>query len=333
MTTDVRSLVFDSYTSDAAFRAWGSGLSAALQAVGLVQTTDTGQVNWTTVTRIGTQGTEVINGYEIYRLNDALQSTAPVFIKIEYGTLNGNSGSLSPIGSPALFVTVGTSTNGSGTLGGLALSSRTRLAGGAVTNATTNSTAVASPVYTQGDTSSVIMALGVSTQAQPVYTSLYSSFPAFLVIDRTRDANGVPTANGLVFATCKWPSLTGGGPPTGPTATFQLLSFAAGGLAGAVDSFWPIGIPGQGFSTGAVGADLYTWPVAVASPKAEAMMLGILGIYKGDVTLGTTLSLTVLGSTHTYLSLTSIAGITNNDAARGYVNTFQTSGAVLMRWE
>ncbi|MCB1713466.1 MAG: hypothetical protein KDH96_13660, partial [Candidatus Riesia sp.] len=69
-----------SSSTDALFRDWGSKLSAAIQAVGLVKTGDTGQINWSTVT-VGTG----IRGYEIFRFNDSLQATTPVFIKIEYG--------------------------------------------------------------------------------------------------------------------------------------------------------------------------------------------------------------------------------------------------------
>jgi hypothetical protein len=31
--------------------AWGSGIAAQIAAMGLVQTSDTGQINWATVTR------------------------------------------------------------------------------------------------------------------------------------------------------------------------------------------------------------------------------------------------------------------------------------------
>ena len=70
-------------SSDANFRAWGSYISARFAAVGLVQTADTGQINWTTVLTPASPG--LFTGYEIWRFNDALQATAPVFFKIEYG--------------------------------------------------------------------------------------------------------------------------------------------------------------------------------------------------------------------------------------------------------
>lgn len=95
------------------FQAWGSALSAAMQAVGLQQSADTGQINWTTVTIAVTAN--YVAGYEIYHFTDTLQSTSPVFIKIEYGT-----GSVSQTtNSPAIWVTVGTGSDGAGNITGI----------------------------------------------------------------------------------------------------------------------------------------------------------------------------------------------------------------------
>ena len=107
MATDLRQL--PAYLADdATFRTWGSGIAAQFAAVGLVQTADTGQINWTTVARpgVGSYG-----GYEIWRFNDSFQATAPVFIKLEYGV--GTAAD-----RPALRITVCTSTNGAGTPAG-----------------------------------------------------------------------------------------------------------------------------------------------------------------------------------------------------------------------
>lgn len=74
----------------------------------LIRCTDGGQVDWTTV------GWPAINTthFEIFRFNDVLQSTAPVFIKVEYGT--GASAAY-----PMLFITVGQGTDGIGNLTGV----------------------------------------------------------------------------------------------------------------------------------------------------------------------------------------------------------------------
>jgi hypothetical protein len=90
-----------SNTSDANFRAWGLALSNALTGIGILKTSDTGQIDFTTVVRSGAAGGYA--GYEIRQINDYL-------IKVEYG----NSGSGATI--PGLRFTVGTSSDGAGNL-------------------------------------------------------------------------------------------------------------------------------------------------------------------------------------------------------------------------
>jgi hypothetical protein len=87
--------------SDADFRGWGANLSAKLAAVGLVQTADTGQINWSTVTR---PAVNVYAGYEIWRYPDS-----SIFMKWDFGT--GSNASI-----PLIRVQVGTSSTGSGAL-------------------------------------------------------------------------------------------------------------------------------------------------------------------------------------------------------------------------
>jgi hypothetical protein len=91
------------HANDANFRAWGSDLSAAFAEVGLVKTADTGQIDWVTVTR-PTLNTAA--GYEIWRYTNS-----SVYLKIEYGTGVGAA-------APGVWLTVGTGSNGSGTLTG-----------------------------------------------------------------------------------------------------------------------------------------------------------------------------------------------------------------------
>ena len=104
MTTSTTFSVVD-HTSDAGFRAWGAEFHAQLLACGLTQTADTGQINWTTVTR---PGAGVMAGYEVWRFNDTLQSTVPVFLKFEFGT------GLGSVTAPTVKLTLCGATNGAG---------------------------------------------------------------------------------------------------------------------------------------------------------------------------------------------------------------------------
>lgn len=92
------------HANDANFRAWGLDLSAAFAEVGLVQTADTGQIDWATVTR---PAVNTSAGYEIWRYTDS-----SIFIKIFYGTGNGAA-------TPRLQISVGTGSDGAGTLTGV----------------------------------------------------------------------------------------------------------------------------------------------------------------------------------------------------------------------
>lgn len=103
MTTVSWSSIYDDST-DAAFRVLGTEIKTNLAAAGLVQTADTGQINWVTATR---PAVNTAAGYEIWRLPDS-----SLFFKIEYGS------SASAITTPQFWMTVGQGSNGSGTLTG-----------------------------------------------------------------------------------------------------------------------------------------------------------------------------------------------------------------------
>lgn len=86
------------------FRTWIQEVQAALAAVGMVQTTDTGQINSTTVT---VPAINTAAGYEIWKLPGA----SPLFMKIEYGSAASAT-------VAQMWITVGEGSNGAGTLTG-----------------------------------------------------------------------------------------------------------------------------------------------------------------------------------------------------------------------
>lgn len=95
-----------SHNTDAEFRVWGKHVHDMLTLAGLTQAADTGQINWATAVR---GAPNAMAGYEIYRFNDALQATAPVFIRLEYRTFGFAN-------RPGIYMYVGTATDGAGTL-------------------------------------------------------------------------------------------------------------------------------------------------------------------------------------------------------------------------
>lgn len=163
--------------SDAEFRAWGSGLSTALAAVGLVKTSDTGQINWTTVT--APAGVTTYQGYEIWRLNDSLQATAPFYFKIEYGS---GTPSASNIGTRW---TIGKGSDGAGAITGVILS--------ATTLSSASNSATPSTWYVSGGDGSmfgIVAATGFFNTAALTYN---------FVFDRSRAADQSATGVGAHF--------------------------------------------------------------------------------------------------------------------------------------
>jgi hypothetical protein len=195
-------------STDQDFRTWVAGVRAALLAVGLVQTSDSGQIDTATVARPTTMNT--VAGYDIFRFDDAAQATCPVFIKFLYGT-GGTPGSLNDVG---LTPQVGQGTNGAGTLTGIAglpfgyeLEPITTLSAGAMR-----------PVIASSDGSGFALAV--------------NDAGLLFVCDRPRLADGTPTTEGVW---CYWGWGTSGGmlvvPDTGtlPAPGTAFLAFDIGG--------------------------------------------------------------------------------------------------------
>lgn len=105
MATYSSTTTVPSNNNDANFRSWIGFINTMMTTAGWVQTADTGQINFTTVTAPGAADTK--QGYALYRMDDALQSTYPIIIKFGFG-----SGSTT--NAPGLWFMVGTYTDGAG---------------------------------------------------------------------------------------------------------------------------------------------------------------------------------------------------------------------------
>lgn len=104
-----KNLLYDN-SSQANFQNWAQGISTAMASCGLTQSADTGQVVWSTNPAVPA-ATGLTPFYEIWEFADSFASTSPVFIKLQYGTAVS-------AGLPGFTISVGTSTNGAGLLGG-----------------------------------------------------------------------------------------------------------------------------------------------------------------------------------------------------------------------
>jgi hypothetical protein len=199
-----------SNAATANFRAWGLEFNTQLAAVGLTQTADTGQINWTTVALPGAANT--IAGFEIWRFNDALQATSPIFIKIQYGT-----SSLTSI--PLILIQVGQGSNGSGTLTGT-LMTNTAMSAAQQSSSVTNAPAFWCYNATYG-TLWCSWKFGVNNAATNANTPLGG-----FLIERSCDTNGNPTGDAVALTT---PNLNTSASLTSGNAT-QVYSYLTSAL-------------------------------------------------------------------------------------------------------
>lgn len=173
-----------SHASTAAFQAWILELHTALVTAGWEQTADTGQINWSSPPAIPAVGAAA--GFEVFRMNDSLRTTAPIFIKLEYGTHSGNAE------APDMWFTVGGATNGAGVISSI-LHARTSVTAALsgyrpINSTTTNYMSFA--CATDGCVWFVFKALARSTSNNRGYFAL--------AIIRTVDDDGTPNGDGIV---------------------------------------------------------------------------------------------------------------------------------------
>lgn len=255
------------HDSDATFREWGLEFSNMLAALGLVQTADTGQINWTTVTR---PGANTDAGYEVWRFNDTQQSAAPIYLKFYYGTHSSTT-------APRIRVGMGTGSNGSGTL----------------TNPITERTPPSSVSHTddlayQTNACHVEGFLGIEWKI-----GTNTNFQLFII--RTHDTSGAPDAEAVYCLDAAAASGAFSG-----QAIWHLPSIVVKAALASSTALGAWCLPQQ-LTSSAVGSDTQAFVCNLASPQVRPNPC-IAGVIKTEYTSGTTLSATLVGTTtRTYI--------------------------------
>lgn len=282
MATATTNLVMRNNT-DAEFRAWGSGISAQLAACfGWVKTADSGQIDWLTVLKPALGTTKM--GYEIWRFNDALQATAPVFMRIDFGS-GANAA------NPSLWFTFGNGTDGAGAIqaGGLAEFQVTSGADG------TSRTA-----YFSGTTGRGVFATGLNVAA----------IAAVLVfsVERTKDATGADTADGVLIT-------YNAGTGTAASSWRQVCYQIGVGSQGTENR---LGFCMPSLGGGSDGVNITVYPQWIGRGPFLPYGLNLFGYFTDDIVALNTIALTVYGAGHTYLPMGPILGgcVTNATAGK-----------------
>lgn len=166
------------HTSDTGFQTWVSEFTGALAAIGLEQTTDTGQLTTATLTR---PAVTTSAGYQMYKFTDSAQNSLPIFLKFEFGTSN-------LVNVPSVWVTAASSSTGAGAITGTTWLSRI---GTGATNDNPASTSTAYPSYFSYNTSTGF--LGWTFKVGSVSNGTHST----LMIGRSGNSSGAITTSGV----------------------------------------------------------------------------------------------------------------------------------------
>jgi hypothetical protein len=298
MTTASWAFSIDHQT-DASFRAWGGDFHAKLAAVGLVQTADTGQINWATVTR---PGTNTDGGYSVWEFDDSLQGSAPVFIRFDFGT--GSNAS-----RPSIKITVGTGSNGSGTITGTALAPISSISG--VTGTATGALSVSSYMcHTEGF-------FGFVWGADLPTTGLAMAAAS---LSRSVDVNGDPDTTGLLIM-----QHNRAGSVTADCYNRTLRFASTAYTFGETNLVQSITVPGAETAS-LVGSDLQAYLAFGHFPRLLPV-IGVCGLYLSEFAFTSTASIALVGATaHTYISMARQAGEAANANAPALIG-------LCMLWE
>ena len=266
MTTVVTTTPVE-HSSDATFRVWAAEVIAQLLAVGITQTADTGQINTGTATR---PGTNTNGGYAIFRFNDSMQGTAPIFFRIDFGTGSVATG-------PRMQLTVGTGSNGSGTITGIGLAATT--IGGGFTPASTVTNYEFRICYVDGFIG-FMWKLGATSGTNVAL--------GFFAIERSVDSSGAATAEAAKI-------YTGVSNPAVQQVRYTLgtsVTFAAGSYS----------LIHGGFTTSLTGGAAQVFRHYQALPKVvpSKYLMTVLSAEIGNNTTFTAQPITT--TSHTYIS-------------------------------
>lgn len=270
MATDSRFLPAN-ISNDAEFRTWAQGIAAQLAgAGGLVKTGDTGQIDLATAVKPAAINTAA--GYEIYRFNDALQATKPVFLKVEYGI--GSS-----LDRPGLWLTVGTQSTGAGVFTGVTTTTRIQVRN----NASRGAGGLLLSYCSGGDGRVVIV-----SNVDPTVNTFAMGF----AVERIKDSGGNPLGDavGVLFLSYGNQSSI-----VSNTGFALLVHGAAVTMKNGSDTV--------GFSHGqsAVGSDVCVAPVFIPFGQWRFMMPVVYN--RNDFADVTPFSMTHLGAVRTFMPL------------------------------
>lgn len=299
MTTLSSSTTY-SVAATANLRTTGAELNGWLSTVGLVQTSDTGQVNWATV---NLPAANTLIGYEIWRFADS-----SIYFKLEW-TTGGTAGGL------IFHLTVGTGSDGAGTITGAATFPRT-----AVFNVTNSAASTGTPWPTYICRTADFFGI-VYKKGGPTANAQTAPAQLAFAIEKMVDASGTPTGDGFVVS-----HGTAGSSGAALTAIQTKRAIRTASTAAAYASNQSFCAVPANVTTTVVGSDRQVFLHAQPSPRAIFSNF-LCTIIDSELPIATTFTATLLGTTsHTYISL-------GNGLNTGNSSSAATTWSTAMLWE
>ena len=235
-------------------------------------------------------------GYAVYHLSDSLHATAPVYFRFGLGTGQTTT-------TPRIQITVGTSTNGSGVLGGTALSAITSIHGNA---AQITDTARQSYMCCVAGFFGLDWKTGSGANA------------GMFFFCRTCDNDGAITATGGL---ARWG--IGNSTQLSNCQAYRYAATAAAYTASGNNTVLAaLAICPQSPAGSQVGSDIQVFLGWTITPRV-APLFGVCGVFSSELVPGGTFSATLVGTTaRTFLTTATTGGpFSPNTAAPGYLTT------------
>lgn len=258
--------------------------NALFTECGLTQTADTGQC-WTPNTATATWSSSVNTsfGYVIGEFNDALNTDYPVYIRFDFG--NGAVDT-----NPQVWLTVGTSTNGSGTIGGTSMTK-----GAALSGATPSSPSTNYPSYFVYNSTYGVLGMSYKVGGSNASGDTGLAFGGFYLYRGSTSA-GAENSDAVTLIYNNSPN--GDTSSTGADPLFQSLVYALSAIrpTSVENSNLAWIQPFADEPSNATNGGYYVYPFLYANPgPAISAVLGLVN--NADVNVGSSFSASLLGDT------------------------------------
>jgi len=268
MATRTASLA-PSVTTSAQIQALAQFIEDTLVTTGgWVVTSDTGQTLPSALTNPAAANTK--QGYRVYRMNDSLQATSPIFVRIDFGS----GGAVSVF---AIWITIGTGSNGSGTITGVI---RAATQFGPNTNSGT-----ALNCYGSADAGRV--QLGMFANGNGL-TFIFS-------IERSKDSSGNDTGTAIILIR-QAPEFDG---TSGTSLSRIFYGITAGGTQAAEETGLSYCLTTQNPSQ-TFGGDIGVGVIIPFRGVAQQPGIGMVIVNSSDVGAQGNFAMSVYGTSHTF---------------------------------